>query len=119
MSENIDEINRDEMDDMLEELKEIYNTLREEYNKETADENVKSDFSTLDSMFSKFFGYYEMGLDEYLENLSDFTTGLHYLELDLGLGNSDQIKIMKYMVLLNNFTNRCLHKYYRLFSTKK
>lgn len=115
---DIDEINKDEMNDILEELKDIYDDLRNEYNKETADEDVKSDFSTLDKMFSNFFGYNEMELDAYLENLSDFTTGLHYLELDLGLENIDQAKMMKYMILLNNFTNRCLHKYYRLFNTK-
>ena len=119
MADNADEIKMDEMLDLLEELKEIYNTLREEYNTENATKDVKNDFISLDAMFSKFFGFSEVSLSEYLENLSDFTTGLHYLELDLEPANIDQIKLTKYMVLLNNFSNRCLHKYHNLFPESK
>lgn len=119
MADNADEINMDEMLDLLEELKEIYDTLREEYNTENATKDVKTDFVSLDAMFSKFFGFSEVSLNEYLENLSDFTTGLHYLELDLEPASIDQLKLTKYMVLLNNFSNRCIYKYHGLFHTSK
>ena len=109
------EINMEEMNDLIEEIKEIYGTLREQYLKEDADDTVKNDFSSLDKMMSNMFAYNTMSIDSYLENMSDFTTGIHYLELDLDLGNSDQIKITKYMVLLNNFTLRCMNKYHNLF----
>ena len=109
------EINREEMFDLLEEMKQMYGDLRAKYNTETASDNVKSDFSTLDKMISKFFGYGDMGLEEYLENLSDVATGIHYLELDLGLGHDDQLKVLTFMTLVNNFTNRCVCKYTDLF----
>ena len=109
------EMNMEEMNDLIEEIKEIYGTLREQYFKEDADETIKNDFKSLDLMMSRMFSYKIMSIDSYLENMSDFTTGIHYLELDLDLGNSDQIKITKYMVLLNNFTLRCMNKYHDLF----
>lgn len=110
-----DEINRDEMNDLLEELKLIYGDLREKYLVNSASNEVKSDFEELDKMVSNFFGYNEMILEEYLENLSDFTTGLYYLEIDLGLGNAEQMQVYKFMTLLNSFTNRCVYKYSNLF----
>lgn len=109
------EINRDEMNDLLEELKLIYGDLREKYFVNSASNEVKNDFEALDKMVSNFFGYDEMILEEYLENLSDFTTGLYYLEIDLGLGNSEQMQIYQFMTLLNSFTNRCVYKYSNLF----
>lgn len=109
------EINREEMFDLLEEMKQMYSDLREKYNTEDANDNVKNDFTTLDNMVSKFFGYGDMVLDEYLENLSDVATGIHYLELDLGLGHDDQLKVLTLMTLVNNFTNRCVCKYTDLF----
>lgn len=109
------EINREEMFDLLEEMKQMYSDLREKYNTEDASDNVKNDFTTLDNMVSKFFGYGDMVLDEYLENLSDVATGIHYLELDLGLGHDDQLKVLTLMTLVNNFTNRCVCKYTDLF----
>lgn len=109
------EINREEMFDLLEEMKQMYSDLREKYNTEDASDNVKNDFTTLDKMVSKFFGYGDMVLDEYLENLSDVATGIHYLELDLGLGHDDQLKVLTLMTLVNNFTNRCVCKYTDLF----
>ena len=109
------DINREEMFDLLEEMKQMYGDLRAKYNTETASDNVKSDFSTLDKMVSSFFSYGEMTLEEYLENLSDIATGIHYLEMDIGLCHDDQLQVLRLMTLVNNFTNRCVCKYTYLF----